>query len=510
MLTKKILAMLALSLLSSPLPVLQASASPLPSIVQESSQKFDYIHPPQAHHLDAPLPPLLSSQHIVGIYGNILYPQDQEQLGQKKLVEWIEAFAENPKAPFPLSSEEFTDISLYILDRFALGTIRHYFASAFARSLESGQPLEIALETAKKETFARALLYREIGQNIPKLGGRSEILEKKFLECADSIEKITTRDAKTLRKNPEAYRQILKSTTIELIQKPLTWDVRTQVLKQMVDKVTALSPNSPYFLALQEVTPQALDDLKETLKNRNLQWISFNNMSDRATLPAQQEAILGEATGFTSTIALSPDLEILKVELGDLPTESGSIRKILGVRVRNCHTNKVFNLFSTHTDHKIQNEIYERTAAKIHGFATEFFSDAPLEDRRFIAGGDLNVFEQLGGGKYVQMLHTLFKGAQDFRETDYYAPKLVAWSSYIGRPGTAFLPPITKDGVEPSGLDQILVGNGVKLHSAAREALVYDTSGRLLDYHENRDEYRENLEKRNTFSDHFFNIVRFE
>lgn len=488
----------------------QLAAAPI--LQPTTFEKADYIHPPLANHIDAPLPPTTASDQVVGIYGNILYPQDKEQIQQKRLTDWIEAYSKNSNVPFPLSPEDINDISLYILDRFPLGTIRHYFAEQVHQSLATGYPLESALKIAKQETLIRAQLYKEMAQNIPKWEGRCEILIAKLVECANQAEQIVDCDVKAVRNNPDAaLQQMLEKTATDLIKPPFTWEMRTQVLKQMVDKVTFVSPNSPYFLALQEVTPQALGDLKKTFADRDLQWISFNNLSGKETLAPQQEEILGEATGFTSTLALSRDLEVLKVELGDLPTESGSIRKILGVRVRNTHTHETFNLFTTHTDHKIQNDIYVRTAAKMHEFATRFFQDAAPTEQRFVIGGDLNAFDQLGGGKYVERLRELFVGSQDFRETDYYAPSPIAWSSFIGRYDDTYSGRIVKDGtVEPSALDQVIVGNGIKLQSSAREAAVYNDSGKLLDYYKERDEYIANLQKRITFSDHFFNIVRFK
>ena len=463
--------------------------------------KSDYIHPPLANHIDAPLPLETASDQVLGIYGNILYPQDKEQIQQKKLIDWIEAYSKGSIALFPLSPEDLNDVSLYILDRFPLGTIRHYFAEQIHTVLVNGQSLESALKHAKQETLIRAQLYNEIAQNIPVWNGRCEILIAKLVECANQVEQIIDSDVKVIRDNPNvALQQILEKTATDLIKPPFAWDMRSEVFKQMIDKVTSVSPNSPYFLALQEVTPQALSDLKKTLADRDLQWISFNNMSSKETLVPQQEEILGESTGFTSTLALSRDLEVLKVELGDLPTESGSVRKILGARVRNIHTNEIFNLFTTHTDHKIQNDIYARTAAKIHEFATRFFQDTSTE-QRFVIGGD----------KYVEKLRELFVGSQDFRETDYYAPNPIAWSSFIGRYDDTYSGRISKDGiVEPSALDHVIVGNGIELQSAAREAVVYNDSGELLDYYKERDEYIANLQKRITFSDHFFNIIRFK
>ena len=64
--------------------------------------------------------------------------------------------------------------------------------------------------------------------------------------------------------------------------------------------------------------------------------------------------------------------------------------------------------------------------------------------------------------------------------------------------------------MDPNALDQVIVGNGITLQSAAREAAVYNESGKLLDYYKERDEYIVNLQKRITFSDHFFSIVRFK
>lgn len=514
---KKVSVLLALLLLSTSPISLTANATSqnnTNTVLSTNSHAVtlsgDYIHPFLANHVDAPLPEVTASNQVVGIYGNILYPQDQEQIQQRKLNCWIETYLKDSSMPFPLSTEEINDISLFMLDRFPLKTISLYFVNRVQDHLTSNESLENALENAKQETLMRTSIYREIAQNIPTWKGRSEVLSARFIEAADQAERIVDQNAKIIRDNPEeALQSLLGKTSIDLIEPPFTWDIRVQVFKQLIDKVMSVSPNSPYFLALQEVTPQALNDLKTTLADRNLQWVSFNNISGKKPAPRQEE-ILGEATGFTSTLALSHDLEILKIELGDLPTESGSVRKILGVRVRNTHTNEVFNLFTTHTDHKIQNDIYARTAAKIYEFATQFFQDDPNE-QRFVIGGDLNAFEQSGGDKYLKRLRELFPNSQDFRETNYYAPNPIAWSSFIGRFDDALSGRIAKDGiVEPNALDHVIVGNGIALQSAAREAVVYNESGELLDYYKEKDEYIANLQNRITFSDHFFNIIRFK
>lgn len=456
-------------------------------------QLNNYIQPTEAHHIDAPLPQRTSEEEIVGIYGNILYPQDQERLQQKRLTDWIEACALNLDTPFPLSATELNDISLFILDKFVRGTILQYFAEQVQQGLAQGQSQEEALATAQQKTTDRVALYEQIATRVPNWEGRAQLLASQLLDSKKHLEHLS-----------------LHFHAPHLIEAPFTWDMRLDIFRQMVEKVTTLSPNSPYFLALQEVTPQALDDLKNTLKDKNLQWISFNNVSGQPTLAPGQEEVLGEATAFTSTLALSADLKVLKIELGDLPTESGSERKILGVRAQNIHNGEIYNFFTTHTDHKIQNDIYVRTAVKIHEFATHFFQD-DLAHQRFVLGGDLNVFEQLGGAQYVEKLRELFTDSKDFRETDYYAPHPIAWSSFVGRLGEPFQVSIGEDGtVEPSALDQVLVGNGVELQDASREALVYNEAGDLLDYHTNTEEYIENLKTPLTFSDHLFNIVRFK
>ena len=471
-----------------------------------------HIYPPLANYIDAPLPQITASDQVVGIYLNILYAQDKEQIQQKKLRDWIESIAEDSSIPFSFSPEESKDFALYILDGFPLSMMRHYFAESVCKSLVNGQFLENALAKAKYETLRLALVYRMAAQKISNWEGRGEILIKKLLECADQASQIIEQETVAIReKQDEALRQILNTTVIDLIKPPFTWDIRIQVLKQMIDKITSSSSNSSYFLALQEVTPQVLSDLKKMFAYRNLQWISFNNISGQRTLAPQQEEVLGEAVEYTSTIALSPGLEILKVELGDLPTESDHMRKILGMRIRDTHTNKIFNIFTTHTDYKIQNNIYERTASKIYEFVMQFFQDDLVNDKRFLIGGDLNSFDGQGGEKYIEKLRGLFAGSRDFRETDYHAPYPIACSSFIGRYEDTYIGRIAKDGImEPNALDHIIVGNKIELHSSAREAMVYDNLGKLLDYYEERDKYMTNLQKGITFSDHFVNIIRFK
>lgn len=469
---------------------------------------YDYIHPLLANFIDAPLPYTSDSDLLVGIYGNIFYPQDQEQKIQIKLTNWIQDFDGNRELPFPLTSEEINGLSLYILERFPLKSLTFYFATLAQNNLEEGFTLEDALEYSKQDTLAQGKLYLDIAKTIPQSNDRLKMLRNQLLAASEQIERSLTTYISAIKQEPETLISLLKISTIESISDPFTWETRIHVLKQMIDKIILASPKAPYFLALQEVTPLALEELKNALAEKNLQWISFNNISGKETLPSTQEEIFGESTAFTSTLALSHDLKVLKIELGNLPTESGSIRKIIGVRVQNSCTNEIYNLFSTHTDHKIQNEIYLRTALKIHDFVTQFLEDAP-DNQKFIIGGDLNAFEEQGGDKFLQKLRDFFPDSQDFRETDYYAPYPINSSSFIGRFDNVFSASLAKNGkVKPSALDHILVGNGIKLHSSHREAGVYSFAGELLDYFSDKQHYMFQLQDRVTFSDHFFNIVR--
>lgn len=520
---EKIAAIAGISLLTAPLapqdtpPAVQShteipSSSWRASVRQMKAQLASYIQPSQANYIDAPLPSSDSADEMVGIYGNILYPQDWEKMAQMRIGSWLEACAKDPNTAFPLSEIEMRDLSLYILDRIIIKLYRHAFAEEVSALLANGSSLEDALAKARAEGLDRADLYKDMAAHVPPYSDRSKILASKLTECAERATQILDKDIKTIRANPDTAVQTLQmQTTLEQLPAHYAWDLRTEVFRQLVDKVTAIAPHSPYFLALQEVTPQALGDLKKTLASRDLQWISFNNQTGKATLDPGCEETLGEANAFTSTIALSRDLEVLKIDLGDLPTESGSVRKILGVRVRNTHTGEISTIFSTHTDHVTENDLYAKTAAKLHEFAVRFFEDAPETANRYVIGGDLNAFEQLGGANFLEKLRSLFTGSQDFRETDYYAPQPIAWSSFIGRPNDSFAAPIEEDGtIAPNALDHILAGSAIKLQSAAREALVYDESGKLLDYYQDQERYMEHLKKRITFSDHLFNVVRFK
>ena len=69
---------------------------------------------------------------------------------------------------------------------------------------------------------------------------------QKLLECADQIDQITEQEVAAIRENPTvALQQILNKTAIDLIRPPFTWDIRTQVLEQMIHKITSYSAQFP-------------------------------------------------------------------------------------------------------------------------------------------------------------------------------------------------------------------------------------------------------------------------
>ena len=98
----------------------------------------------------------------------------------------------------------------------------------------------------------------------------------------------------------------------------------------------------------------------------------------------------------------------------------------------------------------------------------------------------------------------------DYRETDFYAPSPIAWSTFLGRPDDSFRAEFREDGtVDPNALDQILLQR-LKAVASLREACVYDDEGNLLNYYDDPARYVEFLKKRFTVSDHLMNVVLFE
>jgi hypothetical protein len=191
-----------------------------PIIVSEKETKPDYIHPPLAHYINAPLPILDSPDHLLGIYGNILYPQDLERMQEKRLADWIDGYGANPNLPFPLSQAEFKDLSLFILERFPSGLIASFFVNRVQHHLANGDSLQIALQAAKEETIAKAHLFKQIAKEIPNWGGQSSLLKHKLETCSQKLEQRLDQQAEEIQKNPDSLPSLVKKFSIDLIEAP--------------------------------------------------------------------------------------------------------------------------------------------------------------------------------------------------------------------------------------------------------------------------------------------------
>ena len=311
-----------------------------------------YIKPTSAHHIDAPFPQSTRDDQVLGMYFNILYPQDAAIIAQQKLSEWMlqDAFS------FPLSLEEFKALSVYRLTRIPSHSLKHAFANKVAELVEQSisplDAMEQALEWLEKEASPH---YRKIAdalfQNQKLI---DDLIEKeRYQTLIDAVEKCANDPKKGVKRLQEEWKKqyaigldsfltsvytTIHETSAHALRPSDAWELRQKVLKSVVEQVRQKAPNAPFFMALQEATPLALKDIQNQLKDLDLQWISFNNITGKETDCSGKESVSGESLGFTSTIALSTALKVQRVSLGELPTMSGSLRKILGVEVLNEKT----------------------------------------------------------------------------------------------------------------------------------------------------------------------------
>jgi hypothetical protein len=286
------------------------------------------------------------------------------------------------------------------------------------------------------------------------------------------------------------------------------FDNRRKVMVQEIKNIRDKVLQGASFLALQEATPDAVVELKEDLKDVYPTWISFNNVTDKLTELVDEEEVFGEFSTFTSTLALSPELQVQRHALANLPSTSGiHQRKILGVEVLNTKTDRKFAIFTTHTEHIPAS--YHDTVVKVHEFVRDFVgqnSDLPI-----VFGGDLNAFEGAAGGeKFIQeMREGPFAGGADYREGDqFFVHKSIADSTYIGMEGVDSRYKFNDGILAPNAFDHILTKN-VTVICGTRSAVVYDEQGRIVDPYLQAELYQERLERRKTASDHFLNAVIF-
>lgn len=490
---------------------------PLSRVEQIIRSILPHISPPSADIRHLPLPRIINSDAITGIYFNILFPEERQNQGKPALLNWILA----PCETF-IQAKEFNTLNDYGLKSVPRRALSRSFNKLAMQGIDAGKTVDDALAFALREMetgYAKTL--RETILPFLQRFLRDEKIkstQERFKILINAIES----NLRDLQKSV-SYSQIQKGNEkgIEEVKKLLSYEAKSEevkhsdkfefrcgVIEQAVEDILARTPHSACFLALQEVTPDALCDLKTKWKHRNFNWISYNNISgnETRTISPEEESVFGETMAFTSTLALSPELAVQRVAQDNLPSPSGSKRKILGVEVLNTKTGKPFSIFTTHTDHMITPTLYSETARKIHEFIRSF-SSGP-----WIMGGDCNVFEGSGGEDFYQQLK---RSAKDYRETTFYVEPAIKHSSFIGRGPGPFSSKMEmqEDGTlkltPPNALDQIFV-QGMRLIAATRSAAVHDDDGKLLDPYQHKAHYYRQLQQWNTASDHLMNAVVFE
>jgi endonuclease/exonuclease/phosphatase family metal-dependent hydrolase len=285
------------------------------------------------------------------------------------------------------------------------------------------------------------------------------------------------------------------------------WDHRIVAIRETIKKTMSFAPHAPYFLALQEVTPRALEDLKKQFPD--LQWVSYNTTTAKETRVHGEEEVLGEFLSFTATLALSAELQIIRIDHATLPSVSGSLRRILGVEVYYPKLKRHLAIFTLHTDYLVKDHLYERNVKVISEFVHKFAGQLP-----FVFGGDLNAFERHGGEEYIQSLKTSkpFEGSVDYREGPFYSSPAIAYSTFIGHVLDSFKEALVETNgsltVHPNALDHIFLKK-LEILFSLREAGVFNEDGHVIDAFLDPDTYIKRLTQRNTASDHFLNAVLF-
>lgn len=476
-------------------------------------ENFDYIqsNPPLYEGLNA----------VLGLYYNVLYPEEHQIEEQNIISAWLRKSDEG----FPFNDLKFSKTAPFFLGRTPITVLEGLFAEQVLYQIQEGKPLkeafELALDHLEKLVipiyFKKAEIVWEKMQNEDRvlIKERYRILHHALMSCYQDPEKelahckknyLDHQDQKSLYLLLEAAIQRGKKLNLPESNR---WDHRITSLKQTINKVIEQAPNVPYFLALQEVTPQSLEDLKREFPGLN--WISYNTTTGKETRNAGEEKILGEFLSFTATLGISPELQVMRVELGPLPSVSGSLRRILGVEVFHKKEQRHFAIFTVHTDYLVQENLYESNVQSISQFVDKFIAKGSLP---FICGGDLNAFEGNGGNEYIQDLkkHGPFISCKDYREGPFYCPSPIAYSTFLGHVLDSFKALIEeKNGavvIEANALDHIFLKN-LNIIFSTREAGVYDVKGNLVDPYTMSEQFNQRLAERKTASDHFLNAVLF-
>ncbi len=484
-----------------------------------------YIHPEKCNSVDAPLPSMANrDDYVIGFYYNIYLPVERQNKCEPELIEYFSKYLVGQFPDF-LTPTQFKTISRYALSYTPINAIvRDRLSPLTEQGLKEGKNIDDALADAQEQIQNNELLgyqfaleqlrlLRDEEVNGSAMYERFTFLINSIEDCVKNLPRLLSRAKSTMKLNYNE-RGIIgdqnePSTVTKEEQHLARFDNRRKVMVQEIKNIRDKVPQGASFLALQEATPDAVFELKEDLKDVYPTWISFNNITGRPTELVEEEEVFGESSTFTSTLALSPELQVQRHALANLPSTSGiHQRRILGVEVVNTKTGHKFAIFTTHTEHIPAS--YHDTVIKVHEFVRDFIgqnSNLPI-----IFGGDLNAFEGAAGGeKFIQeMREGPFAGGVDYREGDlFFVHKSIADSTYIGIEGIDSRYKFKEGILAPNALDHILTKN-VKVVCGTRSAVVYDEEGKIVDPYLQAELYQERLERRKTASDHLLNAVIFD
>lgn len=482
-----------------------------------------YIHPKKLKWAGVKPPASKREDVVLGVYYNILAPQEHDAEARLKFYAWLSAH--EPHKPFPLSHDELFLLSPAICKTIAYKAYYGQLAQELKKRLREGISFERALE-ASLEVIEKKIapLYLQYSSYFKKSEAQvtHPSLKARFRKLALSLEACGVMPRKALNYAIKKYQVVqgkpaqldaLLTGSIEKAQgqrlaKRDYWQQRRVPLLEMFHATLATFPKAPFFFALQEVTPYSLEKLKEGF-GKEVQWVSFNNISHLPTkfLEPHQETVLGEAGALTATIALSPELKVRRKKLGDLPSCSGNSCTILGIEVENEKTGGRFAIFSIHADYMVEEDLYAKTAHSVGVFIEKFIGKRSLP---FIFGGDFNAFEGMGGEEYLQNIQKqkMLSQACDFREGLFYAPQEILDATFIGHMRDDYKMTLDEEGrVQPNALDHIFLTP--KKLFGFRQAGVYDDAGHLIDPEKSPQLFQKHLKERHTTSDHFLNGVLF-
>lgn len=481
----------------------------------------EYIRPKGMHWQGiTPFPSEVGTNTVLGIYYNILKPQEWDAEVRQKFYTWISSL---DSSYFPIKDEDLAYCSPSACLKIANKAFYGQLAMQLSLRLKS-EIFDVALENALKHLEdCVASIYKKMGelfsqkelrQTSPALKLRFKILAESFASCGQfprqSLD-YAIQKYRTVQHDPTQLAALLVGSIEKSAGQELRvqdkWEHRSIPLMRMIRDIINEHSTSAFFLALQEATPDSLEDLKKEFADKNIHWVSFNNISGKETVPVSfaSEIVPGEAGSLTATIGLSPELQLQRAQLGYLPTCSGVPRTILGIEVHNRNTEESFAIFSAHTDYMVEGNLYQNNVESIEHFVRDFIGNKPLH---FILGGDLNAFEGMGGDEYIKNLRAqpTFAQSSDYREGAFFCPNEIQNATFIGHERDDYKVLFTLEGyVQPNALDHIFLTRQ-KIYGF-RIAGVYDENGVLVDPVQEPDRFRVHLQNRNTVSDHFLNAV---